>query len=108
MSYKRHTILAEGSAIADTFGPVTSETWLDTVTVHVSAAPTTAGNFTVTLHSTAGANFDTVLYKLDMATISTTDVFLTGLNLLLVPGDALVTAYANADARTLGVTFGMR
>jgi hypothetical protein len=107
MSYKRHTITGNG-AIADTFGPVTGATILDTVTVHLSSAPTTAGALTLTLDSVDGAAFDTVLYKLDLSTASTTDVLVTGLVFLLVPGDALKTAYANADGRTVGITFGMR
>jgi hypothetical protein len=108
LNYRRHTILAGGGAINDTFGPVTDALILDTLTVHVSSAPTTAGYFTVTLNSVAGAAFDTVLYKLDLSTASTTDVLVSGLGLLLVPGDALVTTYANADSRIVGVTFGLR
>lgn len=107
MSYKRHVITGDG-VIADTFGPVSGETYLDTVTIHLSSAPTTAGAFTLTLDSVDGAAFDAVLYKVDPSTAATTDVFLTGLNFLLVPGDALKTAYANADSRVIGITFGLR
>lgn len=107
-SYKRHTISTVGGPIADTFGPVVSETILDTLTIHFSSAPTTAGYLTLTLDSAAGGAFDTVLYRIDPSTNSTTDVFASALGLLLVPGDALRTTYANADNRTIGVTLGMR
>ena len=107
-TYKRHTIQSTGGPLADTFGPVSSETFLDTLTIHFSSAPTTAGYFSLTLDSVDGAAYDTVLYRIDPSVTATTDVFANNLGLLLVPGDALRTTYANADARTIGVTCGMR
>jgi len=71
--------------------------------IHVSAAPTTAGSFTVRLDSVEGAAHDLLIYSIDLSTASTTDVFNNDLELLLVPGDALDVAYANADGRTIGV-----
>ena len=71
--------------------------------VHLSSAPTTAGSFTVTLDSVDGAAYDLLLYTIDPSTGSTTDVVEDSYNLLLLTGDALKVAYANADGRTIGV-----
>lgn len=68
------------------------------VTLHMSAAPSTGENFTITLDSAAGAVFDTVLYSLDLSTGSTTDLFwYPAQPLILEAGDALDLAYANTD-----------
>ena len=105
---KRHTINATGVAINDTFGPVTSPTFLDVLLVHVNAAPTTAGTLQVALASAAGVGFDTVLYALDLAAGGTTDIFASMNGLQLQPGDAIKTTYANADARQVGVVLQLR
>ena len=102
-SYKRHVFNVIGGAIAETFGPVLSTTVLKELRIHLSAAPTTAGSFTVRLDSADGAAYDVLVYSIDPSTASTTDVFNNDLELLLVPGDALDVAYANADGRTIGV-----
>lgn len=104
---KTHTIEAVGGAINDTTGPVTGLTYCDGMTLHVSAAPTTSENFTVTLDSANGGNFDTVLYKIDLSAAATTDVFWTE-TFPLLPGDALRTSFANTDGRTIGITFFLR
>jgi hypothetical protein len=103
----RHTITSTGGAISDTFGPVSSITYLDTLLVHVSAAPTTSGVFALALNSALGVAHDTVLYALNLATGSTTDIF-ASLPLQLGPGDALKVTYTNADARTIGVQLVLR
>lgn len=105
MTAYRHTILSEGAAISDTMDVVTSARRLIGMTVHVDAAPTTSESFTVTLNSVLGADYDTVIYSLDLATDSTTDVLYTDFNLPLYPGDAITTAYTNTDANTIGVVF---
>ena len=99
---RRFTFDVAGGAIAQTFAP-SGPLWLRGLLIHVSAAPTTAGSFTVTLDSQFGAAYDTVLYSIDLSTASTTDVFNNDLELLLEAGDALDVAYANADGRTIGV-----
>jgi len=77
--------------------------WLRELRIHISAAPTTAGSFTLTLNSVDGADHNLVVYSIDPSTASTTDVFNNDLDLLLLAGDALNIAYANADGRTIGV-----
>ena len=101
--YRRDIFTVAGGAIAHTFGPVTSPVRLRELRAHISVAPTTAGNFTVTLDSVDGAAYDLLLYTLDPSTASTTDVSEDGFDVLLLTGDALKVAYANADGRTIGV-----
>ena len=103
MTAYRHTILSEGAAINDTFDALTSAQRLVGMTVHVDAAPTTSEDFTVTLNSSLGAQYDTILYSLDLSTGSTTDVLYTEFNLPLFPGDAVTTTYTNTDANTVAV-----
>jgi hypothetical protein len=106
---KRYTHEAQGAAIANRFGPVTSVTYVDALLVHVSAAPTTSEYLTVTLNSVDGSAWDTVLYKVDLSAASTTDVFNTDLApLRLDVGDALDIAYTNTDKRNIGVTLKLR
>ena len=101
--YFKDAFVVAGGAVAHTFGPVTSETRLRDLLVHANTAPTTVGDFTLPLDSVNGSEHDLKLYALNLAAAATTDVFNTDLDLLLLPGDALKVAYANADGRTLGV-----
>ena len=92
-------------AIAVSYAPGKSF-WLDAVTVHFSAAPTTAGDLTVTLDAGDGAAYDTVLFRVDPSTDggATDIVFTPMVPILCVEGDAIAVAYANTD----GVTYGTR
>ena len=107
---KLHRILAEGGAISDVTDVMTGDTYLDAVLVHVSTAPTTSEYFSITVESVAGSAYDTVLYRIDLSAASTTDIVLTpsDLGLPLLEGDALRTAYANTDGRTIGATYLLR
>jgi|GEM_PF-5815888 hypothetical protein len=102
-NYRRDVFLVAGGAIAHTFGPVTSPMYLKELRVHVSAAPTTSENFTLTLRSVDGAEHDLVIYKIDLSAASTTDIFNTDFGMLLLPGDELAVSYINTDGRTIGV-----
>lgn len=102
-SYRRDVFSVAGGAIAHTFGPVTSPMYLRELRVHVSAAPTTSENFTLTLRSADGAEHDVVIYKIDLSSASTTDIVNTDLGLLLLTGDELEVTYTNTDGRTIGV-----
>ena len=101
--YRRDVFTVAGGAVAHTFGPVTSPVRFRELRVHISAAPTTAGSFTITLDSVDGAAYDLLLYTIDPSTASTVNVMIDDFNVLLLTGDALNVAYANADGRTLGV-----
>ena len=95
---------ATGSgAIAISYAP-SAAFWLDAITIHLSAAPTTAGDLTVTLDAVDGADYDTVLFSLDPSEQSDTDVvYIPDQPLLCVSGDAIAVAYTNTDGRTYGL-----
>lgn len=75
---------------------------LISVTAHVGVAPASAGSLTVTLNAVAGAAYDTLLHSVSM--IGVTDLVWTPDEpIYLKSGDAIDVAYANPDARTVGV-----
>ncbi|RQW79240.1 MAG: hypothetical protein EHM79_20825 [Geobacter sp.] len=100
--YRRDVFTVAGGAVAHTFGPVTSPVRFRELRLHISAAPTTAGSFTVTLDSVDGAAYDLVIYTIDPSTGSTVNLLVDDFSVLLLTGDALKVAYANADGRTIG------
>ena len=94
-----------GNAIAASMAVPTGATFrLVSVSLNMSAAPTTSENFTITLNANAGAVYDVLLYSLDLSTGSTTDVVWFPDELMLLEGgDAVDVAYANTDTGTYGV-----
>ena len=77
---------------------------LVSVSVKMSAAPTTSENFTITLNCNAGSDYDVLLYSVDLAAGSTTDLFWAPDDrVLLEPGDAIDVAYTNTDSNTYGL-----
>ena len=85
----------------------TAESFEEVVSVelHLSAAPTTSENLTITRDNSQGPEYDTRLYTLDMSSASTTDLLWTpDQPMYLWPGDAVDVAYANTDGRTYGLT----
>lgn len=79
------------------------------VTVKLSAAPTTAGTLAVTLDSALGAEYDATLYSVDPSVASVTSVvWVPAARLLLAGGDAVRVTYTNADKRTCGVAITLR
>lgn len=81
----------------------TSSRMLKALTIHWDAAPTTSENIVITLDSSLGAQYDTVIYMLDPSADSTTDVLLTDINMPIYPGDAVRVTFANTDANTIGI-----
>lgn len=81
----------------------TSARMLKAVTIHWALAPVTSENIVVSLDSGRSSRNDVVLYRLDPAEDSTTDVLLTDINLPFYASDAIRVTYANTDARTVGV-----
>jgi hypothetical protein len=102
-----HRIKSEGGAVNDTMPALTSHRQLRGFYAHLSAAPTTSENLTITLDSAAGSAYDVVVYKIDLSAASTTDVLYTDAKLPLMVGDAIRTTYTNTDARTIGITLIM-
>ena len=99
---------ATGSAaIAHTTGTLTQAFKLDHISLHLSAAGTTTENFTVNLDAADGAEYDTNLFTLNLATDSIVDLVLTpeddGLQKLYEAGDAITIAWPNTETRTYGV-----
>ena len=84
--------------------------WLDGVTCHFSAAPTTSENFTVTLNASDGAAYDTVLYSIDPSAYSAADIEFRpeGGPRSCKAGDSIDVAYTNTDGRTYGVRIEAR
>ena len=99
-----------GNALAASFSVPVGHTYkLISVTLHMSAAPTTSENFTITLDANAGAPYDTLLYSLDLSAGSTTDlVWFPDEPLLLEGGDAIDVAYTNTDTGTYGLQLTAR
>lgn len=98
-----HTIKSTGGAIDNTTPEMTSPRRLVAMTVHVSAAPTTADTFTLRLDSNHGSEFDTTLYSIVPSAGGTTDILKSDFNLPMAVGDALRVTFANSDHRTLGI-----
>jgi hypothetical protein len=92
-------------AIAFTTSALTKPAHFNLLTLHLDAAPTTSENLTVTLDSRLGADYDTLLYSIDLSASSVTDLVLdeSDFNALLGIGDALAIAYTNTDAGTYGL-----
>jgi hypothetical protein len=75
------------------------------VTIHLSVAPTTAGNILVTLNAADGAAYDTVLLTLDPSTYLggvTNIAWKPESRFFFEPGDQVVVSYPNTDIRTYG------
>jgi hypothetical protein len=106
--YKRHSILSVGGAIDSTYGPVTTQQRLEELEIHVNTAPTSAATLYLYRDSGLGAEFDTLIYSINLQAASTTDVFNVALGVPLLEGDGLRVTYTNPDARTIGVLLHLR
>lgn len=91
-------------AIAVGYNPIAAF-WLESITLHLSAAPTTSEDFVIRLNATDGPAYDTVLYSLDLSLTSVTDLIYTPDDgpLLCEAGDGIDVAYPNSDGNTYGV-----
>lgn len=89
------------AAIATSYAPA-APAYLENITVHLSAAPTTAGSLTIKLNANDGAAYDTVLLSQSM--VGLTDfMYQPDRPILIESGDAIDVAYANADTKTYGL-----
>lgn len=77
---------------------------LEEVRIKVGSAPTTVENLTITIDSSAGAAYDTLLAAIPMAGV-TSYVWIPDKAALCVAGDNIVIAWANTDSRTWGITY---
>ena len=80
---------------------------INSITLKLSAAPTTSEAFTVTLNDKAGAAYDTLQYTIDLSAGSTVDLVWPGSAhdspVIMAGGDSLDIAYTNTDAATYGL-----
>ena len=100
-----------GTAALNLTGPVPpgQHYRLVSVSLGLSAAPTTSESLTVTLDSHAGAAYDTLLYTIDLSAAAVTDlVWMPYEEMFLEGGDAIDIAYANTDTRNYGVQLTMK
>ena len=107
MSASIFRIEAQGvGPIAETFAIPAGEIYrVISVELHLNLASTTALEyFTVTHDSSAGANYDTILYRLDPAVVPTIDLLWQPDGpFYLFGGDALDVAWVNVQGRTWGL-----
>ena len=102
-------ITATGSAVIAAAYVAEKEFAFDTMTLHLSAAPVTAGDIVVTLTAAAGAAYNTVIDRIDPAANALTDYVLQPDRPIIGgPGDGITVAYANADSRTYGLRLVVR
>jgi hypothetical protein len=79
------------------------------LTLNLSAAPTTSENLTVTLDAHAGAIYDTLLYALDLSAGSVSDlVWQPNPEILLEGNDVIRVAWANTDVRNWGAQLTLK
>lgn len=87
--------------MASTIAP-TAPVSLVAVKLHLDAAGGTAENFTITIDSARGVEYDCLLFSQDMETV--TDVlWVLEEPLPILDGDELELAYANTNSRTWGL-----
>lgn len=109
MAILRHMATGSGGINETYIAPAGRHQQLVSVSLHLSAAPTASENLTITLDSEAGAEYDTVLYKVDPASTSMTDLFWRPDDpTYLWPGDAVDVAWANSNNRTWGMVVTVR
>jgi len=105
----KYTADSTAVAIAESTDAVDQAMRFDSLTLHLSAGPTTSEAFTVTLNSRNGAAWDTLLFTLDLSVAPVVDLALdeTDIDIILYRGDALDIAWTNTDLRTHGLEFSL-
>jgi len=93
------------AAIAETLAPDALYR-LQRIEIHLSSAPTTSQDFTVTLDAGDGSAYDVVLYKRDLSVGSVTDLVIPfGEGYEFEADDEIDVAYTNTDTRTYGLRY---
>jgi hypothetical protein len=104
MSIFKQATKGAGAIAAVVEVPISQIYKIEHVTLHLSAAPTTSEDFTITLDANAGAAYDTLLQTTDLSSSSTTDlVWYPDASLHLTGGDALDIEYLNTDGALYGL-----
>jgi hypothetical protein len=77
---------------------------LKAISLHLSAAPTTSQNLTVTRGSAYGTAYNAVIYSRDLSVGSLTDLYVEfGDNFIFEYNESLTIAYTNTDVVTYGI-----
>lgn len=92
----------DSNIIAFRSAPFTNRVRLREFRAHISAATQNSEDLTVTIESALGAEYDTVIYRLDLSTASTVDISDDDFSQLIVPGDRLRVDYANTGGLVIG------
>lgn len=97
------SIATGAAAIAKTLAPGLKFRLLR-VELHLSAAPTTSEDFTITLDAGDGSAYDVVLYTRDLSVGSVTDLVVPfGDGYEFEADDEIDVAYTNTDTKTYGL-----
>ena len=98
------TAATGAAAIATSYAPGVAF-WLEGVTCHFNSAPTTSEDFTITLNAKAGAVYDAVLMRVNLALAAGVDIawLPDGGPRLCEAGDAIDVAFPNSNAKTYGL-----
>ena len=97
-------IIAESMTV-----PVGATYRLVSVSLKLDIAPTTSENYTLTLNANAGGAWDVLLYSVDPAAGSDTDiVWMPDEELFLEGGDAVDAAYAGTDGEAWALQFTVK
>lgn len=97
------TNATNSGAINTTYNP-SAAFYLENITVHLNAVPTTSENLVITLDANDGAAYDTTLFEEDLAAINEDNiVFSPNTPILCESGDKIVVTYTNTDANTYGL-----
>ena len=113
MTIFRDNATGAAAIAVDVTAPVSGEQqvlrYLKSVTLHLSAAPTTSESFTITKKpydtATGGTTeYDTLVLSEDLSVSSVTDlVYEPARPIMLIKGDVWTIAYANTDTGTYGL-----
>ena len=97
-------ISATGAGAISVSTSIAANFILKSLTVHLSAAPTTSEDLTLTLNALDGSAYDAVLYRTDLSNGSKQDILFTpDGDLTFESGDELILAFTNTDTVTYGV-----
>lgn len=111
-----NTITIQADYVAETFAgtettrfvyPCKVACELSEFRIHLSAAPTTAENFVITVDDARGSAYDTVILTKPMATL-TDYVWIPDKPIRFNINDLLVCTYTNTDTKTLGIEMKVR
>jgi len=94
---------ATGSSAISMYCAPANQVRILSISVRFSAAPSTAGDFSIIFDSIQGSAYDVLLYKIDPSVASATSIVWNPCTLGLVYGDMIKITYANPNGLTYGI-----